>query len=336
VSQTTRDILGAIIVALVSMTLVVLLMGTMVLAGYGAGKSMRNQMGEAPPAEHVPVLCYHYLRGNGGPVRVLKVLAYVVLSLPVLDDADVWTITEGAFDKQMRWLSEHGYETVSLQDVARWREGRGELPPKPIVITFDDGDRSVFEHAWPILDRYGFTATFFVVTSKVGESWQGVDNLTWAELRQMHDSGTFDIESHTHDLHYKVRAQRADTPVFIAGANGDYDFEDYRTWEDALLDDLGTSRALIRRHIGVAPRFLAWPYGHGAKSVNRIALEAGYEGLVTMRGYPNRRLDDAPAGAAPAWQRVEIDRFPVSARTTMPLFRRVVRGENINAEKPVS
>lgn len=318
------------------MMLVVLLMGTMVLAGYGAGKNVRGGIGEAPPAEQVPVLCYHYLRDNGGPLRVLKVLAYVVLSMPVLDDADVWTITESAFEKQMRWLYEHGYQTVSLQDVARWREGRGELPPKPIVITFDDGDRSVLEHAWPVLDRYGFTATFFVVTGKVGESWQGVDNLSWAELRQMHDSGTFDIQSHTHDLHYKVGDRHRNTPVFLAGAEGSYDFEEYQSWEDALLDDLGTSRALIRRHIGVAPRFLAWPYGHGSEAVNRVALRAGFEELVTMRGYPNRRLDDVSVPAGAAWQSVEMDRFPVSARTTMTLFRRVVRGANINAEKPAS
>jgi len=316
------------------MLLVVLLMGTMVLAGYGAGKSVREQIGEAPPADRVPVLCYHYLRGSGGPLRVLKVLAYVVLSLPVLDDADVWTVTEDQFDKQMRWLYEHGYETVSLKDVARWREGMGELPPKPIVITFDDGDRSVLDHAWPVLDRYGFTATFFVVTGKVGETWSGVENLNWAELRQMHDSGTFDIQSHTHDLHYKVSVGRGHAPVFLAGAGGEHDFEDYRSWEDALLDDLGTSRAVIRRHIGVAPKYLAWPYGHGGEDVDRIALEAGFEGVVTMQGEINRRIDDASAENLPAWERLEIDRFPVSARTTLPRFRRVVRGENSDGEKP--
>jgi len=334
-SQTTKDLLGALAVAIVSMMLVVLLMGTIVLAGYGAGQSVREHIGEAPPpAERVPVLCYHYLRGNGGPLRVLKVLAYVVLSLPVLDDADVWTVTESQFDKQMRWLYENGYQTVSLEDVARWREGSAELPPRPVVITFDDGDRSVLEHAWPVLDRYGFTASFFVVTGKVGESWKGVDNLSWAELRQMNDSGTFSIQSHTHDLHYKVSNDRRHVPVVLAGAGGDHEFEEYRSWEDALLDDLGTSRALIRRHIGVESHYLAWPYGQGSEAVDELALKAGFDGLVTMQGNINRRFDDAALADAPAWQRLEIDRFPVSARTTLPLFRRVVRGENDASEKP--
>ena len=338
-SQTTRDILGAIAVAIVSVVLVVLLMGTMVLAGYGAGKSMRERIGEAPPqAERVPVLCYHYLRGSGGPVRVLKVLAYVVLSLPVLDDADVWTVTESQFDKQMRWLSENNYQTVTLSELARWREGMGELPPKPVVITFDDGDRSVLEHAWPVLDRYGFNASFFVVTGKVGKSWKGVDNLSWAELRQMHDSGTFDIQSHTHDLHYKVRVGRGHAPVFLAGAEGNHEFEKYQSWEDAILDDLGTSRALIRRHIGVESGFLAWPYGHGGEAVDRVAAQAGFEGIVTMQGNINLRFQDPALEGAPGWKRLHIDRFPVSARTTLPLFRKVVRGENAlsEAQEPLS
>ena len=338
-SQTTRDIFAALAIAIVSVVLVVLLMGTIVLAGYGAGKSVRERIGEAPPpAERVPVLCYHYLRGSGGPLRVLKVLAYVVLSMPVLDDADVWTVTENQFEKQMRWLYENGYETVSLQDVARWREGAAEMPPKPVVITFDDGDRSVLEHAWPVLDRYGFTATFFVVTGKVGESWKGVDSLSWAELRLMHDSGTFDIQSHTHDLHYKVGKGRRHVPVVLAGASGEHEFEEYRSWEDAVLDDLGTSRALIRRHIGVAPLFLAWPYGHGNETVDQVAVEAGFEGVVTMRGSINRRFGDSPPDGASQWQRLEIDRHPVSARTTLPRFRKIMRGENGNSEqmKPVS
>jgi len=323
----------------VSVVLVVVLMGTIVLAGYGAGKSMREQIGAAPPpAERVPVLCYHYLRGGGGPLRVLKVLAYVVLSLPVLDDADVWTVTEDQFEKQMRWLSENGYETVTLKQVARWREGAIEMPPKPVVITFDDGDRSVLDHAWPVLDRYGFTASLFVVTGKVGESWKGVDNLNWAELRQMHDSGTFDIQSHTHDLHHKVSKGRQHVPVFLAGANGDHEFEAYLSWEDAILDDLGTSRALIRRHIGVESQFLAWPYGHGSEAVDQVAVEAGFKGIVTMQGNINLRFGESVSDGGPAWQQLEIDRFPVSARTTLPLFRKVVRGENGDSEQmePVS
>ena len=135
-----------------------------------------------------------------------------------------------------------------------------------------------------------------------------------------------------------AKVGRGHAPVFLASASGEHEFEDYRTWDDALLDDLGTSRALIRRHIGVAPRFLAWPYGHGGEAVDRVALDAGFEGVVTMQGNINLRFDDASLGDLPAWERLEIDRFPVSARTTLPLFRRVVRGENGSDDKtePVS
>ena len=68
--------------------------------------------------------------------------------------------------------------------------------------------------------------------------------LNWSELREMYESGVFEIESHTHDLHYRVETGRTHTPAFIAASHGDYEFDRYDSWESAILDDLGTSRLL--------------------------------------------------------------------------------------------
>ncbi|MEJ2722593.1 MAG: polysaccharide deacetylase family protein, partial [bacterium] len=120
------------------------------------------------PSTGVPVLCYHYLRERTTPLQFLKILGALLLNLPLIDDMDLWTQTAPAFERQMAYLASEGYETVDLDDLARWRRGQAVLPRKPIVITFDDGDRSVLDIAYPILERYGFKATVFVVTSKVG------------------------------------------------------------------------------------------------------------------------------------------------------------------------
>ena len=225
-SDNTKDILGAVIVALISMFLVILLMGSVVLLGHSAGKSVRGDgsaavAGSNATAEQIPVLCYHYIRGSAGPIRFLKVLGYVVLSLPLLNDNEVWTQSIGAFEKQMQYLHENGYRTITLKELGDWQAGRIELPRRTVAITFDDADRSVYERAWPILERYGFTATLFVVTSKVGQEWEGVSSLYWQELRELNDSGVFDIESHTHDLHYRVDTGDHHTPVFLAASRGD-------------------------------------------------------------------------------------------------------------------
>jgi hypothetical protein len=141
------------------------------------------------PSSGVPVLCHHYLRGKTTPVGFLKILGALFFNLPLLDDMDTWTQSVAAFDAEMAYLKEAGYETVDLADVVEWQRGRGELPPKPVVITFDDGDRSVVDYAYPILQKHGFKATLFVVTSEVGRKWDRVDCLGWDDLRRLRESG---------------------------------------------------------------------------------------------------------------------------------------------------
>jgi peptidoglycan/xylan/chitin deacetylase (PgdA/CDA1 family) len=337
-SDIFRDAVGAIVTALIIMVLFVLLMGTMVMLGQSAGERVKAHMGEGivpgdtvavaavapgPAPPEVPVLCYHYLRDAGGLLRFLKVLGYVVLSLPLLDDDEIWTVTADAFEKQMRTLHNEGFQTVTLEQLDRWQRGLGDLPPRPVVITFDDGDRSLFDIAWPILSRYGFTATAFVITNHVGEQWEGVDGMSWAELRAMNDSGVFAIESHSHDLHYRIAHQSSSAPVFLAASGGSEAFTSHDSWEAAIRDDLDRSRALIARHIGREPKFLAWPFGEGNEEVDRIAYDAGFDRVCAMLGGMNGGVDAAPA-AQHQWRRQEINRIPVTARTSLRGFRKIL------------
>jgi peptidoglycan/xylan/chitin deacetylase (PgdA/CDA1 family) len=282
------------------------------------------------PEGGVPVLCYHYLRRAGGPLRFMKVLLYVVLSLPVLDDNEVWTQTEGAFEKQMKYLHENGYQTITLDDLTRWQQGRSGLPQKPVVVTFDDGDRSVYDYAWPILEKYGFKAAYFIITSRVGQQWEGLDFLTWDELRELRESGTFSIESHTHDLHYKAGDKHDARPVVVAASAGWHAFDGYDRWEEKVLDDLRRSRDAIELHVGDRPRYLAWPYGHGNEDTERVAAEAGFERTCWLRAGMNEPL---PAGASLSQaQRLPVKRYAISARTSMRTFKKILAGEHTSAE----
>ncbi len=93
---------------------------------------------------------YHYIRVNPDPDDLLG----FNLSIPPAE-----------FDRQMSLLAENGYETVSfdqIYDLSR------PLPEKPILLTFDDGYADAYTAAFPVLQRYGFQATFYVVTDFVG------------------------------------------------------------------------------------------------------------------------------------------------------------------------
>jgi peptidoglycan/xylan/chitin deacetylase (PgdA/CDA1 family) len=269
----------------------------------------------------VPVLCYHYVRDPGGPLHFARVFGYVVLSLPLLGDSQLWNVSARGFERQMEYLHARGYQTVTLDDVHEWQHGRRELPPKPVVITFDDGDVSVRDEALPVLERFGFKATLFLVTARVGTRWGEVECLDWSALRAMRQSGVFEIESHTDDLHYKVTHQGDVLPVFIAASERAYRIDGRDAWHDVVLDDLVRSRLAIQLNLGRAPSYLAWPYGFGNPALDRLAARAGFRRTCALRAgsFVAPSDDDGP-------MQFEIPRYAVTARTSLRDFRAMLEG----------
>lgn len=104
------------------------------------------------------------------------------------------------FEEMLRFLERNGYSTLTSEDLLRLHADRGgEMPPKPVMITFDDGLKSVHDAAFPLLERYRFRATVFLIPGRIGES----EELSgWAEIAAMHQSGVIDFQSHTnrHEL----------------------------------------------------------------------------------------------------------------------------------------
>ena len=97
------------------------------------------------------------------------------------------------FDWQMKYLVEHGYHTISPDELYDFLAGTGRLPDRPVLITFDDGYVDNYTTAYPILKKYNLKATIFVVTGFLGKR-KGY--LTWDQLREMEKNG-ITVESHT-------------------------------------------------------------------------------------------------------------------------------------------
>jgi peptidoglycan/xylan/chitin deacetylase (PgdA/CDA1 family) len=321
-----RDVGAGLIVTVVAALLFVAGMGLLVArnldsTGRVRVDAMKYSTVAGGPVTQVPVLCYHYLRDKSGPVRLLRVFGYVVLSLPLLNDSEMWTISVSEFARHMEFLRTYGYHAITLRELHEWQLGQRDLPPKPVVITFDDGDESVYNLAFPILERLDFRATLFVITSRVGTEWNGVHCLDWAKLRQLESSGVFQIESHTHDMHYKVDVEGTARPVFVGASAYGYQLEGGAEWESFVRGDLIRSRQAIERYLGRAPSFLAWPYGAASPELDRIAVEAGFLRTCTLRAQPTTRSSFA---AASDNVRVEIPRYTVTARTSLRDLRTIL------------
>jgi peptidoglycan/xylan/chitin deacetylase (PgdA/CDA1 family) len=307
-----KDLRNAFIVALIAMTLFVYFLFQLGSKGGRQGYDLINRIEEARQpagrsqpaavmvnAQEVPVLCHHFFRGDTSPLQFIRIVGGLLLSLPVLSDWDVWSQSVREFEREMEHLHRTGYTSIDLDTFVAWRRGEVTIPEKSVVITFDDGDRSAKDVALPILQKYGFTATMFVVTRHVGEDWDEVEGLTWEELAEMEATGVFKVESHSHGLHFKSRTPKGHLPAAVAMSLRYRKVPEYTNWRQVILDDLSESRRLIEEHLGHPSNHLAWPYGGTNAALDSIAVEAGFQTMSTLQQKTNDPINaDSPTRAA--------------------------------------
>lgn len=201
-----------------------------------------------------------------------------------------YAVAPTMFVRQIDWLRNNGFHFVSVDDIIAAREGRRPLPPKAVLLSFDDGYTSVHTHAWPLLKMLRIPAVISLVTSWQ-ESKESVDFdgkrlprsqfMSWDQLREMTDSGLIEVASHTHDLHRGLAANPQGSAQPAAAARQYLSGRGYEAEADYLrrIDaDLRTSASIIKRRLGKAPRVITWPYG----KYNQASLEAGERHGMTV------------------------------------------------------
>ena len=110
---------------------------------------------------------------------------------------DSLAINPAEFEKQMQALKDNGFTVIKMADFLAWRRGEKSIPDKCCLIGIDDGYRSGYEVAWPILKKFGYPFTMFIYTNFIkGQPNAGGQSMSWEELAEMRDAGVA-IESHT-------------------------------------------------------------------------------------------------------------------------------------------
>ncbi len=179
-------------------------------------------------------------------------------------------ITPGDFEKQMKALKDADITVIPMQDFLAWRRGEKNIPAKSAVITLDDGWKSQYEVAWPILKKYGYPFTLFIYTGFVkGGHYSGGESLTWEQLAEMRDAGA-DIQGHSAS-HQSLKSKPKKA-----------EFAHFATYEDWLKYELIDSKKMIEEKLGVKVNTLAVPYGLYNQQVKDLALKNGYEALFTV------------------------------------------------------
>jgi len=188
-----------------------------------------------PHNRPVPILMYHVI----GPVPPGAPLPELYVS-------------RADFAGQLRWLASHGYHGVTLRAVFLYWRGRRSLPPKPVVLTFDDGYRGDFTIADPLLKARRWPAVLNLEYAKVVHG-----DLSAAMIRRMLADG-WELASHT------------------------LTHPDLTTVDQARLQmEIERSRTVLRRRFGVRVDFFCYPSGRYNAAVIRAVRAAGYLGATT-------------------------------------------------------
>lgn len=264
-------------------------------------------------------LCYHNVRDD------------VIGTL----DKDSTALSTENLVMQFAWLKEHDYKIVSLQDVIDSRAGLKKLPDKAILLSFDDGYIGFYTRVYPLLKLFNYTAVFAIETrwletpknKKVvygAELKNRNEFLTWAQTREMSESGLVEIASHSHDLHHGILANpqgntqaAAVTRLYDHKTQG---YEDDAHYRKRIYDDLKLSSDIIYQRINKRPRSVVWPYGAFNKITQNISTELGMPIAFTLMGH----TVDEQVNLA------EIPRYLISQNPEIDIFADLVRKPYVN------
>jgi peptidoglycan/xylan/chitin deacetylase (PgdA/CDA1 family) len=174
--------------------------------------------------------------------------------VPKVSQNSLLEVSVDTFESQMAFFKKHGYNIMALTEVKDYLHPKKKLPPRSVVLTFDDGYKDNYTYAFAILKKYKFPATVFLILTKVGTPGY----LGWEEIREMQDSGLVTFGSHTF------------THPFLDTLKSPQD----------LKYEVSGSRAALENKLGRPVKLFSYPLGRFDPVVVQAVKDAGYEEAV--------------------------------------------------------
>jgi peptidoglycan/xylan/chitin deacetylase (PgdA/CDA1 family) len=189
----------------------------------------------------VPILCYHHIR-EWEKTDSEEDRAYIV--------------PPSQLEEHLRYLKDNSYHAVVSEDIYQYYANGKPLPEKPIMLSFDDDDDNQFTNAYPLLKKYGFKATFFIMTVTMDKE----NYMTSDQIKELDRAG-FDIQPHTWDHHMVT---------------------DYKTDDDWQLQIVGP-RKTLEGLLGHPAPYFAYPFGVYSKETAEKIKSYGYKAAFRLR-----------------------------------------------------
>jgi peptidoglycan/xylan/chitin deacetylase (PgdA/CDA1 family) len=218
--------------------------------------------------------------------------------------ANKYEVSHYDFRAQLDYLARHGYEVISIDQLAEALQTQDPdlLPPRAVVITVDDGYRCVYDFAWPLLAEYGFPFAVYIYTNYVGA---GGHSMTWDEISELASDDLVTLGAHSISHRDLANPRKARGP--------------YDAW---VRRELAYPKARLEAETGRPVRTFAWPYGSFNSYTLSVAIQTGYEGILTI----------SPGATSMETSPYLLHRYGVYWHTPLWLFARMLEGRPVTDE----
>ena len=209
-------------------------------------KNNTNPAGVYPDGYRtIPILCYHrFTRQQHSDER---------LNLP-----------EDMLRQQLRYLTDNNYQVIALNELDAYLGGEKEIPEKSVVITIDDGYRSVYEIAYPLFKKFNTPATLFVYTDFIGAPMA----INWKQTKEMSASGLIDIQSHSKSHASLVTPEKPESEAeFI----------------QRIKREIQYPKAILERKLNKKIDLFSYPYGDSSDDAIYLLKERKIRMAVTVQ-----------------------------------------------------
>ncbi len=183
-----------------------------------------------------------------------------------------YVVSPEQFKNDIEYILSLGYTPISTTQLADYVDGKGELPEKPILITFDDGHESFYAYAFPLLKQYKISAVLSVVGKYTDYYSENIDynvnyaNVTWEQIAEMNNSGYVEIGNHTYDMH-SLSPRKGCTKT-----SGESDVE----YRETLKEDITKTQQKIAETTGEECNIFTYPFGAYCSQATDVVEELGF------------------------------------------------------------
>ena len=182
---------------------------------------------------------------------------------------DRLAVTARVFEQHLTYLKKNGFTVIGFSDLADFIEGKAPLPRKAVTLTMDDGYKSAYQIAYPMLRKFGFKATIFIYTDFIGAPAA----LSWAQMKEMVASGLIDVQPHS----------KSHSDLTLQGED-----ESDAAYGERIVKEVSYPSREIRKRLGIPVHTFAFPYGAENDRAIAAVEAAGYRlaATITRGGNP--------------------------------------------------